>query len=212
VESTETIAMLQCSVDAGIEDYNLLMEGNKSLLAERDEFRYRSSDLETEPSQVRSNAKMSVSDLETRIKSAKGHCMDAATAREKWLRVFEDELVGDLAEQHALYVCNTQSFGGMCSSTPKGEPSAMDYLHWLSAEVSCLPDMFAGVNENFVSIAVEGALLMAGDSVDLDALQTVTADSGAYILPTEQDVRRAVRVVSKKWWRSFIYNYVLAAI
>jgi hypothetical protein len=30
--------------------------------------------------------------------------------------------------------------------------------------------MFGSVNENFVTVVVEGALVMAGDSVDLDAL------------------------------------------
>jgi hypothetical protein len=32
------------------------------------------------------------------------------------------------------------------------------------------------------------------------------------ILPTDQDVWRAVRVVLKKWWCSFGYDYVLGAI
>jgi hypothetical protein len=31
-------------------------------------------------------------------------------------------------------------------------------------------------------------------------------------LPTVRDVRRVVHAVSKKWWRSFGYNYVLGAI
>jgi hypothetical protein len=37
-------------------------------------------------------------------------------------------------------------------------------------------------------IAVEGTLTMAGDSIDLAALQTMAADSGADILPVEWDV------------------------
>jgi hypothetical protein len=48
---------------------------------------------------------------------------------------------------------------------PEGEPSALDYLRWLSTEISGLPGMFGGVNENFVTAAVEGALVMAGDFV-----------------------------------------------
>jgi hypothetical protein len=32
--------LLQRAVENGIEDYDLLLEGNKSLLAERDDFRY----------------------------------------------------------------------------------------------------------------------------------------------------------------------------
>jgi hypothetical protein len=66
---------------------------------------------------------------------------------------------------------------------PESKPSAEDYLHWLSAEVSGLPEMFASVNENFASAAIEGALAMARDFVDLGALQTAAADSGVDILP-----------------------------
>jgi hypothetical protein len=50
---------------------------------------------------------------------------------------------------------------------PTGEPPAEDYLRWLSAEVTGLPDMFSGVNENFAPAVIEGALTMDADSVDL---------------------------------------------
>jgi hypothetical protein len=72
--------------------------------------------------------------------------------------------------------------------------------------------MFRGVNENFATVAVEGALVMVGDSVDLDPLQGTVAQSGTNILPAKRDVQRAVRAMSKKWWRSFGYNYVMASI
>jgi hypothetical protein len=55
-------------------------------------------------------------------------------------------------------------------------------------EVTSLPKMFAIVNKNFVSTAVEGALLMAGESVDHDTLQDVAALSGSDNLPMEWDV------------------------
>jgi hypothetical protein len=73
---------------------------------------------------------------------------------------------------------------------PEGNPSAVDYIHSLSMEVADLPKVFLGVNENFVSAIVEGALVMAGESVDHDALQDATAASGADILPTEKVVQR----------------------
>jgi hypothetical protein len=95
---------------------------------------------------------------------------------------------------------------------PESKPLNMDYIRWLSTEVTGLSEVFAGVNENFISAAVKGTLVMAGASVDRAALQIVATDSGADILPLEQDVQRVVRAVSKKWWRSFSYNYVLAAI
>jgi hypothetical protein len=42
--STETITTQQRSVDAGIKDYNLLLEGNKSMLVECDALCNRSKD------------------------------------------------------------------------------------------------------------------------------------------------------------------------
>jgi succinate-acetate transporter protein len=38
---------------------------------------------------------------------------------------------------------------------------------------------------------------MAGDSIDLDALQSTTAESGADILSTEHGVQRVVQAMSK---------------
>jgi hypothetical protein len=111
-----------------------------------------------------------------------------------------------------LYERNIQSTGGLCSPMPESEPSTMDYIHCLSAEVTDPPEVFASVKKHFVSAAVEGTLVMAGDCIDLAALQTVATNNGADILPMEQDVRRAAHAVSKKWWRSFGYDYVLAFI
>jgi hypothetical protein len=72
--------------------------------------------------------------------------------------------------------------------------------------------MFAGVNENFISGAVKGTLVMADQSIDLDALQDAAAMSEVDILAMERDVQRDARTVLKKWWRSFGYDYVLGAI
>jgi hypothetical protein len=52
----------------------------------------------------------------------------------------------------------------------EGDPSTADYICWLSIEVGGLAEMFVGVNENFISTAVEGALVMANESIDLNAL------------------------------------------
>jgi hypothetical protein len=92
------------------------------------------------------------------------------------------------------------------------EPSAVDYLCWLLEVVSGLPEMFSGVNETFATAAIEGALVMAGDSVDLDVVRGTTSESGADVLPAGPDRRRAARAFLKKWWHSFGYNYVLSAI
>jgi hypothetical protein len=203
-ESTEMISTLQHTVDNEIKDYNLLMEGNKSLLAERNDFHYYCEDLKVELAEVRSNTKKRIADLEVRVKSAEAYSVDVAVVGEKCLRDFEGGFIRDLAELRALYVCNTQTIRGLCSPMPEAEPSAMNYLRWLSTEISGLPDMFGGVNENFVTATVKGALIMVGESIDLDALQDAAADSGADILHAEHDVQ--------KCWHSFGYDYVLDAI
>jgi hypothetical protein len=64
----------------------------------------------------------------------------------------------------------------------------MDYIRWLFAEVTDLLEMFADVNKNFISTAVEGTLMMTGDSIDLASLQTVATDNGADILHVGRDV------------------------
>jgi hypothetical protein len=84
-----------------------------------------------------------------------------------------------------------------------------DYLCWLSDEVSDLPSMFSSVNENFASAATEGALAMAEDSIDLDAMQNAAGEGGADVLPTGPAVQRAARAISKKWWHSFGYDCVI---
>jgi hypothetical protein len=48
--------MLQRSLDAGVEDYELLMEGNKSLLVESDMLRDHDADLEPELAKARARA------------------------------------------------------------------------------------------------------------------------------------------------------------
>jgi hypothetical protein len=69
-------------VDNGIEDFNLLMADNSSLLAERNDFHYHCEDLEKERVELRSEAWKRITDLEARVKSAKAHSIDvAAVAR-----------------------------------------------------------------------------------------------------------------------------------
>jgi hypothetical protein len=68
-----------------------------------------------------------------------------------------------------LYVDNVQIIGGLCSQISIEEAFVEDYLRCHS-EISGLPEMFSGVNENFATAVIEGALTMAGDSVDHDVV------------------------------------------
>jgi hypothetical protein len=143
-----------------------------------------------------------------KVRSAEACSIDAAADGGKCLRDFEDGLVRKLDELRRLYVGNVQTIGGLCSLMPAEEPSVEDCLCWLLEEISGLPEMFSGVNENFATAAVEGALAMVEDSVDLDVVQGVAAESGADVLPTRHNIRRAARAVSNKWWHSFGYECV----
>jgi hypothetical protein len=71
---------------------------------------------------------------------------------------------------------------------PRVSPQQRITFAGLSTEISSLPDMFGSINENFVTATVEGALVMVGDSIDLDALQSAADESGADILPAERNV------------------------
>jgi hypothetical protein len=93
--------------------------------------------------------------LEARVKSSEAHTVDVATAGEKRLADFEKEHIKDLADMCVFYERNVQSIGGLCSLMLEDEPSVVDYIRWLTAEVTGLPEVFAGVNENFVSATVE---------------------------------------------------------
>jgi hypothetical protein len=60
-----------------------------------------------------------------------------------------------------MYEHNIRSIGGLCSLICEGDPSVADYVRWLGVEVDSLLVVFAGVNENFVSVTIEGTLVMA---------------------------------------------------
>jgi hypothetical protein len=100
-----------------------------------------------------------------------------------------------------LYADNIRIIGGLRSAMPSEEPSVEDYLHWLSDEISGLPNMFSGVNENFATAAIKGALTMAGDSIDLDVVLWAAAEGDEDDLPAGSDVRRVTHAISMIWWR-----------
>jgi hypothetical protein len=193
--------MMKAAAVEASEDYEVLQMVNSSLLSERSDARWWCEDLKNDLKMA--NADSTTCTLEATIKSIKTHSVEVATAGNKHLNDFEVELSRDLMELRELYIHNICSIGGLCLPMLEGDPSAADYMHWLSWEVGDLPKVFVGMNENFVSAAFEGALMVAGDSIDLDAIQDAVAASGADILPMERDVRRAACAVEKNWWHSF---------
>jgi hypothetical protein len=101
-------------------------------------------------------------------------------------------------ELQELYIRNIRSIGSLCSPMPEGDPSAVDYIHWILVEVGDLPKVFAGVNKIFVFATIEGALVMAGNSVDLDAIQDAVVASGANIFAREEGCMEGCMRGSKK--------------
>jgi hypothetical protein len=115
-------------VAAGIEDFGILLDGNKSLLAEHNVHCEPSGDLEAELMKARTAKNIAA--LEAKIRSADAHSMDVAAASEKCFRNFEKELIKDLEELCVLFEFNIHSTGGLCSPMSKDEPSIADYVHW----------------------------------------------------------------------------------
>jgi hypothetical protein len=147
-----------------------------------------------------------------KLLSAEARNAEIATESKKSLDDFQGVLIHQLERVHDMYAEKIRSISALCLVMPAEEPSADDYLSWLSEEVSGLPDVFSGVNENFTTAATEGVLTLADDSIDLKAVWAAASEAGADILPAASGVRRAARAVSKKWWRWFGYDYVLSAI
>jgi hypothetical protein len=99
----ETIITLRCSVASGLEDYYLMMEGNKSLLAERYSLHESSEDLESKLTKARASSVEKNAALEIRIRSAEANAMGVVATDEKRFCDFEKELLKDLAELRTLY-------------------------------------------------------------------------------------------------------------
>ena len=78
--------------------------------------------------------------------------------------------------------------------------------------VDFLPQVFAVVNENFMSVAVEGVLqMLRGEtSVDLEALRWVGTSCERTVLLAPRDVKKVVRTIAKEWWRLFGYKAVVS--
>jgi hypothetical protein len=104
------------------------------------------------------------------------------------LRDFESELVRKLEELHEMYADKVQIIGGLHSPISMEKASVKDY--WLSEEMSSLPDMFCGMNENFATAAIEGALVLAGDSVDLEAVWVAASEGIADVMPAGSGVQK----------------------
>jgi hypothetical protein len=100
------------------------------------------------------------------------------------------------------------NIGGLCAPIGDEASSVDDFLCWFESEVVALPEIFAGANENFMSIALEGVLHMAKqqDSVDLDALQMVASVCRTTVFLAPREVKKTLRRITKDWWRPFGYK------
>jgi hypothetical protein len=101
---------------------------------------------------------------------------------------------------HEAYECNINSLGGICTPIGDGAPSADDYLRWLKSEVDVLPEVFFGVNENIVSVTLEGVLYM----FSLEGHFRVRDDHLSLCPPC--DVKKTLGKVANDWWHPFGYK------
>jgi hypothetical protein len=79
----------------------------------------------------------------------------------------------------------------LCTPIGDGASSTDDFLLWFKSEVATLPEIFAGANKIFVSIALKGVL------------QRVSVVCRTTISPAAHEVRKTLRRITKDWWRLF---------
>jgi hypothetical protein len=160
-KSAKVVVSLRWMLNGALDDFELLKGGNNSLLVERDSLRDQVTDLDSELVTAKVRVTENIPALEARVASAEAPAADEAVAGEKCLIDFKAELVRDLTDLCAMYEHNIRSIGGLCSLICEGDPSVADYVRWLGVEVDSLLVVFAGVNENFVSVTIGGTLVMA---------------------------------------------------
>jgi hypothetical protein len=199
-------------MDHNAEDYDLVVAGNRKLASESGQLKLHCESMQVEVAQVCFDADECIADLEVKVKSAETHSVEIAAEGDKNLRDFENGLVRKLEGLREMYADKVQTIEGLCSPMSMMEPLVEDYLNWLSEQVVGLPDMFCDVNENFATAAIEGALALVSDSVDLDVMRVAASEGDTDVLPTVSSMQKAARAISKKWWHSFSYDYVLSVI
>jgi predicted nuclease with TOPRIM domain len=101
----------------------------------------------------RNEVRNSVTALEAKLAETEASAAKSSAASKKRFGDFCSNIIGDLAPLCEAYERNINSLGGICSPIHSGAPSVEHYIRYLKSEVDLV---FAGVNENFVSVAVEG--------------------------------------------------------
>jgi vacuolar-type H+-ATPase subunit D/Vma8 len=79
-KSDEAVVLLWQELDEAIKDYDLLKDGNNSLLAECHALRVQVSDLKSEFAMAKASAAENITSLEAKVVSAEARVMDEVVA------------------------------------------------------------------------------------------------------------------------------------
>jgi hypothetical protein len=112
-----------------MEDYDLVVVGNKKLASERDQQNLHCESLQAEVVQICSNADKRIANLEAKVKSAKAHSIEIVTKDDNNLRDFKSGLVRKLEGLRKMYADKVWTIGGLCSPMSMVEPSVEVYLN-----------------------------------------------------------------------------------
>jgi hypothetical protein len=103
-----------------------------SLLSEHNDTHWRCEDLENDLKKAGAESATCIAALESNVKSVETHCEDLSAASDKQLSDLEAELTRDLIGFQKLYIHNVHGMGGLCLPMPEGDPSAANYIGFLS--------------------------------------------------------------------------------
>jgi hypothetical protein len=152
--SGDDVTTVRGELDEEIAHCECLKLVSAHLLNARDEAQSQVTNLEMKLAEMEAGAAKNIVALEAKLAETEARAAESSIATERRFEDFCTRIAGDLAPLRVAYEHNIRSLGGICFPVPGTTPSTKDYDRWLKAEVDFLPQVFAGVNENFVSLAI----------------------------------------------------------
>jgi hypothetical protein len=151
--SNEALATLQSLYDEKVKFCEGLMSRNLKLYKDAQDAKSHVQVLEEEKVKIEKSAAEQKEEIER-------YTAEMVAAIEEGYNAYHAEVKKDMVALRVAYELALNGIGATCLPIDDASSSSDDFFQWFESEVASLPDVFAGINENFVAIALEGVLNM----------------------------------------------------